>query len=139
MRFGIVNPSVQSARIERCENFEAACAAVGLVPGEIEFEALTTAIQIAVYEFGFFVPPHEQYYFTTHRRLYAGNALLFGIDDKGKRIDLEALPAILYLPTAAAVERAIDAGIVGRPQITLTGGSVIWRWPEPPPLTRRKP
>jgi hypothetical protein len=67
-------------------------------------------------------------YFVLVGQLYSGDAVLYAYDEAGETIDMpEADIEPLWIPNKAAVEFAIGAGLVARPQSSV-GGVVTWRW-----------
>jgi hypothetical protein len=72
--------------------------------------------------------------FQIGRRLFAGNALLFAYEALGNTIDFEQIDniGVTFFGGAAAVERAIAAGIIDRPTFSVNG-ETVWQWPQPRP------
>lgn len=83
-------------------------------------------------EFGLYEPADKQHYFAVEARLYAGNAVMYAFDVKGKTVDLEAYPPPRWFSSTEAIEDAIQHGTVVRPVVSVNG-TVLWRWPEPVP------
>jgi hypothetical protein len=92
-------------------------------------------VAIVVQEFSLFVPTDKQRYFCIGRRLFAGNALLYGFDETGETIDLIGEPEVVFM-SSAGVEAAIGAGQIERPTMSVDGEQ-IWQWPEPSPFELR--
>jgi len=133
MMFATVEPHLCQARIVGFKSLFAAERAIGLEPNKIDFAIVSRdrdrGIGIIVFEYGLFVPPHQQAYFAIEQRLYAGNALLYAFNQVGETIDFEPpLPFIDFFNGALDVEQAIHDGRIVRPQMLLNG-KVIWSWP----------
>jgi hypothetical protein len=89
-------------------------------------------IAIIVDEFSLFKMPTEQRYFAIGRRLYAGNAVLYGYDSAGETHDLPHMPAPMFM-TLLGIEEAIASGQIDRPSM-FVNGEQVWQWPDPPPF-----
>ena len=137
-KFGIVKAASRSYATIEAASFADALRAAQLTPGAIDFGTVTkpsaerAGLAIVVPELGLFVPPSAQSYFSINRRLYGGNAVLYGFDLTGATVDLPALTLAVQWLDAEGAERAIRAGSVIRPVIG-SGDDIIWRWPEPRP------
>ena len=132
MRYAIINPAKQTLRAIDASSFDVALDVAELVKSEVDHSMVTRQIGIVVYEYGLYVPPDQQHYFALGRRLYAGNALLYGCDQAGETIDLTACPEPTFFKSAADVEAAISTGKIERPIVALND-EVIWKWPDPQP------
>jgi hypothetical protein len=130
MHFAIINPMTQQTTIVDCVSGRDAYAMAGLSPKHVDHGIVSHDIGIVVYEFGLFTPPSEQSYFAINLRLYAGVAVLYGMNDVGETISLRAVPPISFFQDAKAVERNIALGLVDRPRIAING-VVTWEWPQP--------
>ena len=132
MQFAVINVDQKIVGVIECDDLLEAQQLAGL--GKVDHGVVAPGIGIVVDEFGLFTPPDKQSYFAINGRLYAGNAVLYGFDKKGESVDLSQVPAVLFMPSARAVERNIELGTVLRPEISVNG-VVTWRWPDP--RTRR--
>jgi len=133
MQIVIVNPFVQQVRVGDF-TVEKAMAEAGLVNVDHGVVAPITpdhpvGLAIIVYEFGLFAPPESQSYFVIAGHLYAGNAVIYGFNKQGDTVDIPGMPRVVFMPSARAVERNIELGLVQRPYIA-ANGVVTWRWPE---------
>jgi hypothetical protein len=131
MRFGIVNPFIQRARLLDCKNEVWAVRASG-IKGEVDHGMVHRGLAIIVYEYSLFTPIDVQAYFAIGHKLYAGHAVLYAVNENGETIDLPMTPPIKFLPNASDVERAIASGIIERPTISING-AVLWQWPQDKP------
>ena len=135
MHFAIINAHTRNVLFEECADLRDAQKIAGIDKvdhGVVAHHSQAPGmcgIGITVYEYGLFVPPEMQVYFTIARRLYAGNAVLYGFDKHGESIDLDWMPAVLFLPNASAVMRNIQLGLIQRPTMSANGVKV-WEWPE---------
>lgn len=136
MKFISIRPSTKTLDIFDAESFEAALVYCGLKTGEIDIGNLGKNYSIAVYEFGL-LEELNQGYFTLNGFLYAGNALVFAIDDTGATVSVTPADLALvstscaFYETALQVEAEIVAGLVHRPQSSV-GGVVHWQWTPKP-------
>lgn len=90
-------------------------------------------VAIVVDQFSLYVPPEHQRYFTIGRRLYAGNAILYGYNEEGMTVDLPLMPVVVFI-TRAGIEAAIRAGSIDRPTMT-ANDEKIWEWPNRAPFS----
>jgi hypothetical protein len=102
----------------------------------VDFGMLTPSVSVVVYEYGMFDPPEEQSYFAMGGRLFAGTAVLLGVDKHGEDRDLSGLelPPVIWFDNTEEIEAAIARGEVVRPHMAVNN-EVFWKWPEP----REKP
>lgn len=135
-KFILIEPALKIVRNFETANLVGALRAVGLTDGETDHGMITKHLGIVVYEFGLFKPPEYQVYTVIDFRLYAGNAVVYAVDDVGETIDAMAAHAFatccLFLRGQREVERAIQMGAVRRPQMSV-GEDLIWQWPAPAP------
>jgi hypothetical protein len=127
MQFAIVNVTTLTVGVIECDDLIAAQIAAGLKL--VDHGVVAPGLGIVVDEFGLYTPPDKQSYFAIFRRLYAGNGVLYGFNRHGESVDLIAIPPVVFMPSARAVERNIEIGAVQRPQTTING-EVIWQWPD---------
>ena len=141
MNYAILNPKDRTLTYVYEKDPHAAYRLAGLPPGKIDHGVLMPlphrgGIGYAVYEFGFYVPAAQQSYcsITGTGRLIAGNAVLYEFAEGGATIDLSEEWRIepMWFSCAEAVEEAIVAGLVPRPEVKLNR-EVIWAWPQPVP------
>ena len=128
MQFAIVDVTQKIVGVVDCDDLLEAQALAGL--GGVDHGVVCPGVGIVVDEFGLFAPPDEQSYFAINGRLYAGNGVLYGFNKGGELVDLAQVPAVMFMPSARAVERNIEIGTVLRPEISVNG-VVTWRWPDP--------
>lgn len=96
--------------------------------GHVDHGMVAPGIGIIVYQYGLLEGAGP--YFALDRQLYAGDAILYGVDQAGETIDMPPrlpIAAPLWLDTKEDVERAIRKGLVDRPQ-TAVNGAVLWQW-----------
>ena len=135
MKYIIVDAIKKECRVEEHEEFHDAVRAAGLDPNATDHGSLrANKAGIVVYEYGMFEPKETQHYFQLAVRLYAGNALVYGVDEIGETTDApeHLIAFIRFFDDWQAVEDSINRGKVYRPQITVNG-SVSWHWPEAAP------
>jgi hypothetical protein len=128
MHFAIINPFRQETEIVDCVSPQDAKALAGLK--NVDHGVVAPGIMIMVYEFGLYTPPSEQAYFAIGTRLYAGTAVLYGVNRGGETVSLQGIPPVSFFQNARAVERNIALGLVDRPRTTVND-VVIWEWPQP--------
>ena len=129
-RFLTIQPAKQFSIWVQSPSLTSAMALVELE--NVDHGVVVPGVGIVVYEYGLFVPPNEQHYFSIRTRLYAGNAVLYAFDKMGETVSLarHQVPEIVFMPNAASVERSIELGLVQRPQMAVNG-VVTWEWPQP--------
>ena len=140
MKFLAVLPQGRVAEIIEASDFNAALTMVGLRSGRIDFGTIirrpdNTGIAYAVYEFGLFVPPDQQHYFSFGSQLVAGNAIMFAFNEHGDEVDMTERVEITWYANVEEIELAIAAGKIERP-MTVMNGAVLWQWPEPRVIPR---
>ena len=131
-QFEIIKPATRETEVVQCEELRDALVLAGLNHGAVDHGMVTRGMGIVVYEFSLFVPSAEQSYFSIGGRLYAGNAVLYGVDEMGDTVDLRMLAIPYWLQTEADVEKAIRGGLCPRPTMSVNGDT-IWQWPQPAP------
>ena len=133
MLFVVIKARDQVVAPVDCPDLRDAQSIAGI--SNVDHGRVQPGVCIVVYEFGMFMPPRQQSYFAIRDRLYAGNAVLYGVNDGGETIDLpiEKIPMIAFFPGADSVERNIQLGFVERPNLT-ANGVVVWQWPDPRPF-----
>jgi hypothetical protein len=132
MHFAIINPIKKETVVVDCVSESDAYKIAGLSSARVDHGVIVPGIGIVIYEFGLFTPPSEQSYFAINGHLYAGVAVLYAFNKEGRTVSLQAVPPVVFMPNAEAVERSIQLGLVQRPQITVNG-ETIWEWPQPRP------
>ena len=132
MKFQIIKPKTKECPTFDGKDVREAAVAAGLELNQVDHGMIHRKLGIMVYEFSLFVPPAEQSYFSLGGRLYAGNAVLYSIDDRGETVDMKHFVVPHWLPDREAVEKMIAAKACARPQMAVNG-EVLWRWPEPAP------
>jgi len=125
LRYGLVDPSQCNAILIEASSFESALLMVGLNPGKVDHGNITSGLSIVVDEFSLKQTP--QRYFAIGQGLYGGRALLYAHDRGGNTVSLRELPSIFWFGSDYAVEMAITAGQVKRPQFAVNG-EVFWEW-----------
>jgi hypothetical protein len=133
MKFGIVDPRAARVEIVESPDLWDAAQTVGVISGQTDHGLIVRdasgGIGMFCYEFGLFIPPDEQRYFSVGRLLVAGAAVFYCFDAEGENVDLDEMPPIIFYRDAHQVERAIRADDIDRPQIAVND-VVYWRWPE---------
>jgi hypothetical protein len=133
MRYLTINPYQRSCAEIDCKSFDEAMRSAGLVPQMVDHSRLSPEMAIVVYEYGLDEnhQPHMMF-FALSGLMYAGNALLYGVDRSGATVDVYAPREwinneLQWLGDAAAAEQAIAAGRVERPSIAVNG-VIAWEW-----------
>jgi hypothetical protein len=127
MRFAVIDVNAKTVEVVECPDLQDAQQLAGLKL--VDHGVVAPGMGIVVDEFGLFVSPAKQSYFAIFGRLFAGNGVLYAFDKNGVSVDLMALPPVIFMPSARAVERNIELGTVQRPQIAING-VVTWQWPD---------
>jgi hypothetical protein len=138
VRYAIVDPESCSVTISDHETIEEATVKAGLRPGHVDHGMIRRDLALFVDEFGLFYQEGVRY-FSIHRQLYAGAAVLYACDIySGETRDLHRnqLPPVVFYRDAAEVERSIGLGAIERPMMKMNN-KTVWRWPEPSPLDAR--
>jgi hypothetical protein len=131
MKYVLIDAAEAVTRLVKCQGLDEAKILADLDPDHVDHGVILQGVGIVVAEFGLFEPKEEQSYFALEGRLYAGNAVLYGYDvSTGVDKDMTHMPPAIFFKDYEAVETAIDAGLVQRPEMAING-EVIWRWPEP--------
>lgn len=130
--FILIDATARTTRLIACETLkEAQLLAMGDV--QVDHGIAAKHVGIVVYEYGLFEPVEHQHYFSIGGHLYAGNAVLYGFDARGETVDVD--PAIIdhvvFYADQQAIEAAISAQKIKRPQ--MTSGKTMWSWPDPAP------
>ena len=126
MRFILIDPARRA--VERVEADDVHKASPKLSTSNVGHGSVAPGIGIIVYQYGLLEGAGP--YFALDRQLYAGDAILYGVDQAGETIDMPPrlpIAAPLWLDTKEDVERAIRKGLVDRPQ-TAVNGAVLWQW-----------
>ena len=136
MKIGIVDPASLRFDIVDVSDVREAVVQAGLHPDRTDHGLIYRDYRVGgvariCYEFALFVPAQRQRYFSVQHFLCAGPHVLYQFDAEGETVDLTALPPVIFYRDASEVERAIDAQIVERPQMSINN-EVLWRWPDPP-------
>lgn len=145
MKFIMIDAKNQSIEQIEAEDFDAAKKHAGL--DGIDFGHLGNGMHIIVYEYGLCEDPNTQKFFSLGRALYAGNAVIFrvqndGTEDSGKTIDVTDSDLHTIIANARFYDRVsevlfcIKHGALDRPEMAING-EVIWRWPDPHPYHPR--
>jgi hypothetical protein len=131
MRYIIVDPAKKTVTPANLDNIKDAQAVVGLT--SVDHGMLRQDLAYCVYEYGLFVPPRDQNYFSIGNILFAGGAVFYGINDLGETVDIKSDSlAVTFYKDATEVEAAILAKKIERP-IMAVNGQEIWRWPQQAP------
>jgi hypothetical protein len=133
MNFVAIDPSKASVEIVSANQLTDAYKLVGLKKLEVDHGVLVRlpndeVIAIVVYEAGLFKGDQGRY-FSIGSHLYEGGAVLYAADAHGDTVDLNRVPPVVFYMDVAAVERAISAKEVVRPQRVINN-VVTWSWPE---------
>jgi len=132
-RFVIIEPAAHLLRVADIGVFDNAVIEAGLAVNETDHGMVDRHTGIVAYQYGMYEPPEHQDYFAVNGRLYAGNALIYGVDDQGHTVDVAEIDRLTptFLHGKDEVERAISDGLVARPQLRVNG-KLIWKWPDQP-------
>jgi hypothetical protein len=144
MKFGIIDTEARSMTRWECADLEEA-KMLARMNKNVDFGTILpvpspdgVGISIVVYEFGLYAPVDQIKYFSINKRLFAGNAVLYGYDYEGCTVDLPQTPLeIEYYENFEAVTRGVSRGVVVQPSISVNG-VVKWRWPQPGPESTMK-
>jgi len=133
-RYWAINAEKHFIYFLDCESIHEAERAAGLSPGVVGHGAVDWRIACVVDDFGMFVPPEQQSYVMINGRLFAGNMLLYGVNEAGETIDLDNVDSLrpVFLHGREEVEAVIQQGLVKRPALSIND-ETIWQWPEPRP------
>jgi hypothetical protein len=133
-KFLLIEPERESIRLVEHSEFDDALKAAGLCRGKVDHGQINRQLGITVFEFGLFMHPEQMHFTVINHRLYAGNAVVYGVGAHGELVDVDHDPYALhfgyvFLHGRFDVEAAILTGTVERP-VLREDGNVIWRWPE---------
>jgi len=129
MRYAVIDPQKRTLRAIDASSFDVALDVAGLADVGRDHGLVNRSLGIVVHEYGLYEPPDQQHYFALGSKLFAGKALLYAFDERGKTIDLTQCPEPVFFASPAAVEEAIDAGQIERPMKALNG-RIVWQWSE---------
>ena len=132
MRYITIDPAKHVVKVIDTDDYMFALETAGLEGVNVDHGTIEHGIAIVVHGFSLFEPPERQHYFAIGDRLYAGRALLYAYDESGETVNLLRVPDVTFFTNAKAVENAIEAATVQRPQMKLND-EVIWSWPQPRP------
>jgi hypothetical protein len=134
MKFVTINPKARSIDTVEARELRDALVTAGLDPDKVDHGSLGRHAGYVVYEFGMFIPPARQSYFSIMNLLIAGNCVLYGVDPTGETIDLmkSQIPTPSWYLGVNDVEHAIIFGKVRRPEMRVNG-AIVWQWPQPAP------
>lgn len=130
-KFIIIDPVRKATRVTEKRELGEALIEAGLKVSGVDHGSIGPHLGVVVYEFGLFVPPDDQHYFSINGRLYAGAGVLYGVDDNGETVDA-VMPKIRFFDNTREVEMAIELEEVTQPSIAVNG-QVLWLWPQPAP------
>jgi len=137
MLFLAIDPSFHLMRYVECEKFDDAVREAGL-PDLIDHATFGDHLGIVVADFGMFDDPDKQDYFSVEGNLYAGNALVYAVNDAGETVDIPNLDLTpTFLHGREEVESMIKQGLVDRPEMTVNG-ELVWAWPDKSPFDEPK-
>lgn len=128
--YGLVDPKAKTVKVEGFYSDDAALRALGINPLATDSARCGRRRGIIVAEYGMFVPPSEQHFFSIGPSLYAGNAVLYDFNERGMTVSYKAPVSITWYENAQEVELSIGLGRIIRPQMAVNG-EVLWTWPEP--------
>jgi len=131
-RYASIEPDAHLLRIVDKSIFDAVVDA-GLNDDGTDHSMVDKHTGIVFNQYDMYVPPEQQDYFAINGRLYAGNALIYGVDDRGNTVDIVETDRLtpIFLHGREEVERAIQDGLIARPQLRVNG-ELIWKWPDQP-------
>ena len=130
MKYGIIDATAKELKVIEADDIKDAEKQAGLNPGELDFGSFYRGLGYCVYEFGLMQPPDKTKYCSYKKTLIAGNAVLYGVDERGETIDFELsmLHSPIVFMNGDEVEEAISKGQVHRP-IMAVNEEVLWSWP----------
>jgi hypothetical protein len=136
LKVGIIDPASLRCDIVDVKDVREAVIQAGLHPDRTDHGLIFRDYRVGgvariCYEFALFVPAQRQRYFSVQHFLCAGPHVLYQFDQAGETVDLTELPPVVFYRDASEVERAIFAGIVERPVMSVNQ-VVLWKWPDPP-------
>lgn len=142
MRFAIIEPAKVSWEMVDAKEPRDLYPQLGL--GDVDHGTLVmprdlpsgVGIAIVVDGFGLFQPPDKQRYFAIGRKLFAGNAVLYGFDEGGETVDLQEMPVVVFL-SPSGIEGAIALDQIDRPACTANGDK-FWEWPGESPAWMKR-
>lgn len=130
MKFVIVDPFETKVELIDVPDISYAYAQTGLdTPSAfgVDHGMVTHHIAIVVDGASLLLPPHTQRYFQIGYSLYAGRAVIYGVDGAGETIDMPEKPSVCFFASPDEVERAINKGQVHRPR-TCVNDVCLWEW-----------
>ena len=132
-RFVIIEPAAHLLRTIDLGPFDHAVVNAGLNVDETDHGMIDRHTGVVVDQYGLLDPPERQDYFVINGHLYAGNAVIYGVDDEGSTVDVADADRLRpeFLHGRDEVERAISDGAVTRPELRVNG-ELIWKWPDQP-------
>lgn len=134
MKFGLIIPRTREVAVIECHDLDDAIRQVDLDRGKVDYAVVGPGVAIVVDEFSLMIHPSRQIYYAlglgnARRRLYGGNAVLYGFDRGGATTSVDdTLPLhVTWMATPAIVEDAIANGVIERPAVRVNG-IVTWEW-----------
>lgn len=134
MRYITVDAEHRTTYKLETPTIEDAMNGVGLSRRTVDHGNINRNVCVIVHEFGLFQPKDKQHYFIINGHLYAGNALLYQVNDYGETVDFDKYEILAHLQfmDGVAAEAGILAGHIIRPRLTVND-EVLWTWSNPPP------
>lgn len=131
-RFVAVNPRERTVKAIEAASVIDAQHEIGL--SGVDHGVAMPGLGYVVYQYGLFVPTHEQHYFGLGGRLFAGPTVFYAFDQKGATMNLRVseFPEVRFYLGVNDVEAAIERDEIVRPIIAVNG-VVRWEWPQPAP------
>jgi hypothetical protein len=131
MRFIIVDPAKKTVTPANLDSLKDAQAVVGLE--NVDHGQLRRDLCYVVYEYGFYIPPQDQHYFSIGQVLFAGGVVFYGINEMGETVDVKSdTLSVVFYKNAGDVEAAILAQKIIRPVLAVNDVE-LWRWPQKAP------
>ena len=134
MEYLIVNAKERTRQMVDTQTINDAYKIAGLKAGELDhgniaYDQHGNSLNLFVYQYGFYEPVDQAYFFSIHRRLFVGNAVLYAADQQGETIPVLTAPEIMFYKSYHEVEEAIARDEIDRPY-NAVNGVVTWQWPQ---------
>jgi hypothetical protein len=135
LSFIAIDPRNATVEVVEAEDLREVYERVGLESTKVDHSTIARLpndelICLVVDDLGMHKPVSEAKYWSIGAQLLEGGAVLYAADAMGETVSIRAKPPVMFYRDAAEVEKAIAAGEVMRPEMSLNG-EVVWRWPSP--------
>lgn len=140
-KYAIVDVTEKTVELVEMKTLEMALNRAGLKTGEVDWSGMGHTrdkrhITLMAYEFGLrpdYNGGREFKYCRIGNQMYAGNLVIFASDEEGENADMTQqevnflMKHMEWLEDKAACEKAIEAGRIERPHMSVNG-EVMWQW-----------